>query len=1105
MTVFFLNASAFVKAQKITYIRNGTTVSQVFKEIKKQTGYNVFWPSEKFDAERKVSVSFSQSSLDDVLRYLLRDRALSYDIKAQTIVIFAAKPESTSQVQSADTLKVITGKVTDIKGAALPGIGIKYKEGNIATTTNGEGQYTIKVPNRGSLIFSYIGFASQEILVAGKQVVNVQMIEKQEDLTEVVVVGYGTQKRKDLISAVSSIKGKDLENLPVATPQSLIQGRASGVQVVQNSGAPGSAVTVRIRGTTSINAGNDPLYIVDGIPVESGSLNSISLSGSQTSALSAISSDDIESMEILKDAGALAIYGSRAANGVVLITTKHGKKGITSYNFNYYTGFQKDNKGSRIKLMDNQQSIDLIQEGRANALADGVTSVYGFLLPAPDGTTYNTNWQDALFRTAPISNYEFSVRGGENKLRFALSGSYLDQDGIIIASGYKRGTGRINLDYDATEKLKFGTNFSLSRYTNNRVPTEDGALSVLQVALKKSPSMPIYNADGSYFNNDVSGFINPVAFASKIKYQNEVSSLIGNLYGQYDILSGLNIRSTVGLNYASVVDQYFQPSDAMRNGVASGQAFSSRVDGWINENTLNYSKQLGKHNLSGVLGYSQQQRSSFAINAAGTQFASNNISTLNAAGLPTTASSSNSSYGLSSAFARIGYAYADKYLLEATARRDGSSRFGENQKYAVFPALSAAWRISNEEFWDKTGIVNDFKIRGSLGKTGNQTIGDYTAQGQYTTGAGYLGQSGIYLNILPNPDLTWETTLQYNAGLDLSLWNSRVTLNVDAYVKNTSNLLLNVPLPNSSGFGSVLRNIGSTQNKGLEFGLNTINIETDALSWSSNFNISFNRNKVTKLYGDDGNIINGSGQGLSGSLVSYSILEVGQPIGSFFGWRHSGVYSNSTDNTAQIRNASVGTNNYLFKGGDLIFQDLNNNGVIDNEDRSIIGNAQPKFTGGFTNNLKYKSFDLNILMTFSYGNDILNGTRYAAESATGFVGAKSLLNRWRNEGDVTDIPKVNYADPAGNRRFSNRWLEDGSYLRAKTVTLGYQLPKSLIAKASMKTCRVYVSAQNLFTITNYTGYDPEASSFNSQVTQIGIDQGTYPQYRAVTFGASVGF
>ena len=681
----------------------------------------------------------------------------------------------------------------------------------------------------------------------------------------------------------------------------------------------------------------------------------------------------------------------------------------------------------------------------------------------------------------------------------------MDQDGIIIASGYKRGTGRINLDYDASDKLKFGTNIALSKYVNQRVSTEDGATSIIQVALKKSPSFPVFNSDGTYFNNDVSGFLNPVAYANKVKYENQVSSVIGNIFGEYAFTPGLIFKTTVGLNYASVIDQFFIPSDALRNGTASGAAFSSTVNGWINENTLSYAKELGSHRLNGVIGYSQQERSSLSITARGTQYATNNIYTLNAAVLPTDASSSTSGYGLSSAFARIGYGYADRYLLELTARRDGSSRFGTNKRYAIFPAISAAWRVSNESFWSRESWINEFKFRGSIGKTGNQTIGDYVAQGNYATGGSYIGQSGIYLSTIPNPDLTWETTLQYNAGLDLSMLKSRITLNVDAYVKNTSNLLLDVPLPNTSGFGSVLQNVGSTQNKGLEINLNTVNFQKEDFTWNTNFNISFNRNKIVNLYSGANSIINSIGAGLTGSLTSFSILQAGQSIGSFYGWKQSGVYRYSTDNTSGLRNISVGTNGYTFKGGDMIFQDVNGNNTIDNDDRQIIGNALPKFTGGLNNTLRYKNFDLAILMTFSYGNDILNGTRYSAESASGFVGSLKLLNRWRNEGDVTNIPRANSADPAGNKRFSDRWLEDGSYLRAKNVTLGYTLSKNLLSKVSIKSCRVYATAQNLFTITRYTGYDPEASAFNNRVTEVGIDQGTYPQYRALIFGLSVGF
>jgi TonB-linked SusC/RagA family outer membrane protein len=1103
MIAFMLNASASLKAQHVTLERNSVSFAQVFKEIRKQTGYNVLWPSERFDDQQLINVSFNNTPLDELLRSIFKNQNVGFIIRSKTIVLSAI--QRAQENASADTVKLVSGRVTDIKGDGIPGITIRVKGGNSGTSSAADGVYSIKVREQAILIFSYMGYTTQEIAVAGKKTINVKLVEEQQMLNDVVVVGYGTQKRKDLISAVSSVRGKDIENLPVATAQSLIQGRASGVQVVQNSGAPGSGVTVRIRGTTSINAGNDPLYIVDGVPVESGTLAGISQSGSQPSALSAISADDIESMEVLKDAGALAIYGSRAANGVVLITTKHGKLGGTTYNVNVYHGWQKDNPNTRVKLMNSAQSIDLIQEGRANAFSDGVTSIYGFLLPAPDGTVYNTDWQNALFRTAPISNYELSIRGGENKLKFALSGGYMDQDGIVISSGYKRGTTRLNLDYDASEKLKFGTNLSLSRYLNKRVSTEDGATSIIQVALKKSPSLPIYNTDGSFFLGDVSGFLNPVAYANKVKYENQVSSVVANVFGEYRFTPELNFKTTLGLNYASVIDQFFQPSDALRNGVANGQAFSSTVDGWINENTLNYAKEFGKHRVSAIVGYSQQERSSLAINARGTLYATNNIPTLNAAVLPVEASSNSSGYGLSSAFARVGYAYSDRYLMEVTARRDGSSRFGQNKRFALFPALSAAWRISNEAFWNKSSVVNDFKLRGSVGRTGNQTIGDYVAQGQYATGASYLGQSGIFLSTMPNPDLTWETTLQYNAGLDISLFKSRIMLNIDAYVKNTSNLLLNVPLPNTSGFGSVLQNVGSTQNKGLEFSLNTINIQKTDVNWTSNFNISFNRNKVTNLYSGANNIINNVGQGLTGSLLSYSILQVGEPIGSFYGWRQSGVYSNSADNLTGVKNASVGTNGYLFKGGDLIFQDLNGNNTIDNDDRQIIGHALPKFTGGFNNTVSYKNLDLSVLMTFSYGNDILNGTRYSSESASGFTGSTKLLNRWRNEGDVTDVPRANSVDPAGNRRFSNRWLEDGSYLRAKNVTLGYTMPKGLLRSASVKTCRIYATAQNLFTLTKYTGYDPEASSFNSAVTEIGIDQGTYPQYRALILGLSVGF
>ena len=1098
-----MHVSAGTFAQKVSLNVKNAAMEQVLDLIGKQSGYNFLYNAKMLRTARPVSLVVRDASLAEVLDKCFADQPLTFVINENTVVV-REKRASVVSDPGPPAAHTVKGVVTDEKGVPLAGVSVKLKGSPGGTQTDGDGNFSLSLPDANStLIFSFIGYASQEVALAGRSEINITLHSQPSALNDFVVVGYGTQQKKDLLSAVSSVKGADIEHLPIATPQSLIQGRASGVQVVQNSGQPGSAVTVRIRGTTSITAGNDPLYIVDGVPVEDGTLSSISVAGSTPSALAAIDADDIESMEILKDAGALAIYGSRAANGVVLITTKRGKKGTTTYNANYYRGTQKIAR--TIDMMNSTQAIEVVQEGRANALTDGVTSVYGWILPDSTGKLYNTNWQKAIFRTAPVSDYELAIRGGENKLRFSLSGSYLDQSGVLIKSEFKRAAARMNLDYDASSHFKVGTNLAISRYINYEVPTEDGASSLIQVALKKSPSMPIYNPDGSYYNGDVSGFINPVAFANKIKSTNQVTSVITNIFGEYTIIPHLSVRTTWGIDYAGVVESFFEPSDAERNGVARGNFFTSDVLGWVNENTLNYTKSFGQHKLTGLLGYSLQERSSFAVNGAGTQYATNNIYTLNAAIMPTQASSNTSAYGLSSAFGRIGYTYGDKYLLEASARRDGSSRFGANKRYALFPALSAGWRISNESFWEKLSTINDLKLRASIGKTGNQTIPDYTAQGQYSTGASYVGQSGIALTTLPNPDLTWETTLQYNAGVDIAFFRSRIILNVDAYVKNTSNLLLNVPLPSTSPFGSILKNVGSTQNKGLEFNLNTVNIDKKDFTWNSNINISFNRNKVVQLYNGVGTIIVPTvGLGSSGSLQSNTILQVGQPIGSFYGWKESGVYRSSSDNASKMTNASVGTNGYLFKGGDLIFQDINKSNSIDNNDRMIIGSAQPKFTGGFNNTFTYKGFDLSVLMTFSYGNKIVNGTRYTVEAATGFSDDINLLRRWRKEGDVTDIPRVDYSDPAGNRRFSNRWLEDGSYLRMKTVTLGYKLPAGLINRIHVRTLRVYVTSQNLLTFTKYTGYDPEESAFYGG-TNIGVDQGTYPQYRSFTFGLNVGF
>ncbi len=1001
--------------------------------------------------------------------------------------------------------QVITGRVTSgMDNSPLPGVTVLLKGTSTGTATDADGSYRLEVPSRtGTLVFSFIGYVTEETPIDNRTRIDVALVSDVKALTEVVVVGYGTQERRDITGAVASVKSKEIENIPVASTDALLQGRAAGVQVVQNSGTPGGGVTVRVRGTTSINAGNDPLYIVDGVPVSAGNLSSV-YRGSQTNALADINPNDIESMEVLKDASASAIYGARAANGVVLITTKRGKSGKPSFSFNYYTGLQNDIKSRRPDKLNNIEFIELINEQRANALSSGVPSLYAFVIP-DSGTVVNTDWLEEILRPAPISNYDLSVRGGTDKIRYSVSAGYFDQDGIITNSGFKRLSSRVNIDYDASPKFKIGNSLSLSRSISNRITLDESDRSIMRAAIFKTVVMPVYNADGTYFLDDASGTINPVAYAKEVDYKTANNRLIGNIYADYTFLPGLTFRTTWGVDFAAIKDDYFQPSIALRGGATEGEAAYTQNLTWINENLLTYSKTFAeRHKFTALLGYSQQETTEEQIRSLAIGYSTDNIATLNGAATPQVSTSFNSAAGIASLFSRVNYILNDKYLIEGSIRRDGSSRFGRNKKYAFFPAVSVGWRLSGESFMQSLPFITDLKLRASVGKTGNQNLGDFRSQGVYTVNNSYLGQGGVAPSDLPNPDLTWESTTQYNAGLDASFFNSRVNVIFDAYLKQTNDLLLDVRLPGTAGLNSSIQNVGSTENRGIELNVTSRNL-TEAFTWTTNFNIGLNRNKVTKLYQEGQEIVfsRGTTSGFGNSLP-LSVLRVGDPIGAFYGWHNLGIYANSGDNPNGLRNDNV--NGYLFRGGDIIFQDTNGDNIIDNNDRAVIGSAQPKFFGGLTNVFGYKGFELSVLAQYSYGNDIYNASRAFIESMTQFSGAsKNVLRRWRQEGDVTDIPRADHNDPGNNRRSSERWLEDGSYLRFKTVTLSYNFPALWVQKIKLQSLRLYVTGQNLYTFTNYSGFDPEASAFNSRATDLGIDYGTYPQSRTFLVGVNIGF
>jgi TonB-linked SusC/RagA family outer membrane protein len=1025
--------------------------------------------------------------------------------------------------------RVASGTVKDASGEGLPGVNIIVKGTTSGTTTDADGNFSLNAGGEDVIAISFIGYISQEIVVGNQTTFDVTLAEDVTTLNEVVVVGYGEQSRRDLTGAIASVNGNDIDEVPVPSLDAMMQGRAAGVQITTASGAPGAGVQVKIRGNTSINAGNDPLYVIDGVPIRNQSFGG-GITGPEgaPNPMSDINPNDIASIEILKDASAAAIYGARAANGVVLITTKRGSRGGTKFDFNNYIGIQETPR--QIPLLDGDQVKTFLLEAVTNA--GGNLDNEQALMDDPTRADFelynnNTNWQDGVLQQALIQNYNIGMRGGESKTRYALSLGYFDQEGVIIESRYKRFTSRFNLDHEVSRKIRIGNSLSFTRATGNRQYNKDA----YETALQKLPYFPMYMQDslgneipGLYFTGDWRG--NPLPMARTLRNDTYTNRLIGNIYAEWDIIPNLTFRTTFGADYSGYREKTFRPKSAIVNSFReAGEQFTEDLS-WLNENILTYSKTFNEiHNLTALVGYTQQQSKWDRLRAAGRNAPSDLVPSLNASAQIDNAYSFVSRWGISSILSRVNYIYNDKYSIAASIRRDGSSRFGVNNKYAVFPSVSGYWRVSNEPFFANFKGISDFKIRGSYGQTGNQNIGDFLSRARFGVVGQYNGQSAVAPLNFAVPNLSWETTRQSNIGLDLTLWDDRIMLIADYYVKKTDDLLVEVQLPTSSGFNTSLQNIGSTRNEGVELGVSGKILTKSAFKWDASFNISHNNNIVTKLPG---------GKDIIQFAWIYSgIAREGEQLGTFYGWQSLGVYSRDEDayltqigtdenGEAQydlvknvpgseparnengepmvLRNLSSG--GVAFRGGDVIFEDINKDGVINNDDQKIIGRAQPKIFGGFTNTFTYKGFDLNIFLQFQAGNDVVNAARRGLENMQDHTNQSiAVTRRWRKQGDVTDMPRAVYRDDIGNSRFSTRWIEDGSYMRIKTVTLGYNLPSSLIDRTVFNSGRVYVTTQNLLTFTKYRGVDPE---FTGGVIVGGIDWSTFPQPRTLTIGVNFG-
>ena len=987
--------------------------------------------------------------------------------------------------------RTITGTVTAKEdGSALPGVSIQVKGTKVGTQTSADGKFSIKVAQgQSALTFSFIGFVPKTVTLGNGSNINVSLESDSKVLSEVVVVGYGTQTKREITGSQSTVKAADIANAPILSPEQALQGRAPGVQVTQSSGTPGGGISVRVRGPSSIGASNQPLYIVDGVPINTGSYTQLAAGGQLTNSLGDINPSDIESLEVLKDAAATAIYGSRASGGVVLITTKRGANQPTKLSFNSYYGVQDVYK--TLPVVTGQEYITLLNE--AVNTRYGVTSGYTYLtgLSNNPANYANTNWQDYIYKTAAVKNYDLSIRGGTDKTKFSVSGSYFDQDGIVINTGYKRYSGRVNIDNKISDKFNIGISSSFSNATSNRVNNDNNIYGVVSGSILLGPHVPVYNANGTYGGDPVSSVDNPVASALETTFSAINNRLFANAFGEYKITDNLKFKSSFGVDYVQSRDRRFYPT-TVNAGVAakgSGAEGYNQEMNIVNENILSFNKTFaGKHALNAVAGVTYQTSQYESLYASATGFPGNSIRRISAGAVKTDASSSGTSYGLVSYLARANYTFADKYIVQGSVRVDGSSRFGANNRYATFPAVSIGWRASEENFLKNSKLISDLKFRASYGLTGNQEIGNFGSLGLYGVGA-YIQTGSLVPTQLENADLTWETAKSYNFGFDLGLFDNRLSFTVDGYRRNTVELLLSQPLVGSSGFTGIQKNIGAVKNEGLELGLNAVIVNNKNFKWDASFNYTKNKNEVSTIY---------NGVPFASGFASW--VEQGQPLGAFRGYVVDRLFQSAADVSASP------TQSTATRAGDIKFKDLNGDNVINSADQQIIGQGLPTFFGGLTNNIKYKNFDVSFFFQFSGGNQIYNNTRAFSEGMNSLFGqTTAVLNRWTPTNTNTTVPRAIYGDSPNNRRASTRWLEDGDFIRLKNANIGYTFSPSLVKRLKLSSLRMYVAGQNIWTKTKYQGLDPEVSTFSDTNTAPGTDFLTFPQARTYTFGINVGF
>lgn len=1060
MLISCLSAGATGFGQQVNISEKNISLERAFQLIRKQTGYSFLFTESQLRAFKPVSLHLINQPLDKALEACFSNQPFTYTIVENSIII---QPLGNRPVPEQPIGIEVSGRVTDSAGQPLHGASIRIKGSTQGTSTREDGSFLIKIPaGQAILQISFIDFETQELSVSGNQTnLVIQLRKKDSELNQAVIIGYGTQKKKDITGSVSTLSSKDLENHGNTQFGYAIEGKAAGVQVLRPSGQPQAGFSIRIRGTSTITAGSEPLYIIDGVPTES---------------TSEINPADIENITVLKDASAAAIYGASGANGVVLITTRRGKNQKTKISFDTHQGTARVWK--KIDVLNASQYKSLMNE----------------MGQSVDWSRYtaDNNWQDKVFRTAHSQSYQLSLTGGNENTGYYISGAILNQQGVVITNTLDRANFKVNLDHKVNSWLKIGTSINYSRWKDIDV-TENAKYGSIMSTLTGAPVTDVYNADGTFaIHPFIQDLENPVALVLKNKHNWVNYRFNSNVYAEAYLTKSVKLRSMFGLEqlngtYHGWVDPYTSREGRGFKGIAD--LTNSQSSYWISENTVNYTKTLGgKHSITAIGGFVVAQKTISSSWIHGTGFGSDAIPNVSGAAIKTSGASTSERRNVS-ALSRLNYGYDDRYLLTVNFRADASSVFNNSDNvWGYFPSFSAGWRLSREKFLAGIDWLNELKIRAGWGAVGNDQVSDYASYGLVNASSNYviggLVIPGTAASSLENKNLKWETTHQTDIGVDVAMLNNRILFTADYYRKQTINMLLDRPIPGSVGIpgSTAIKNVGKMQNQGLEFQVSSKNL-VGKLKWTTDFNIYYNRSKIISLDGGTIKIGNISERG------TVAIAQEGKPLGLFYGYISDGV-----DKTT----------------GNIIYRDLDKSNDLSEGDQTIIGNANPKYLFGITNGFTYGNFSFNFFVQGVQGNDIFNATRIETEGLIDESNQSArVLKRWTSPGQITDVPKATYGDNT-NSLISSRFIENGSFVRLKSATLGFNLPEPTLRKLKLSRCFLYLTGENILTFTKYSGFDPEVSLYgrsNSTEKNIapGIDYGTYPQSREWLLGLNITF